>query len=98
MVRLSPLDLVHEESVMRTVNIHEAKTNFSRLVDEASSGEVIVIAKAGRPVAKLTRLDAPTVRPPRLGFLAATATIPDDFDTWASEEITALFEGSGEAQ
>lgn len=79
---------------MRMVNIHDAKTNFSRLVDEASEGEVIVIAKAGRPVAKLMRLDAPVGRPPRLGFLAGMATVPDDFDTWASGEITALFEGS----
>lgn len=78
---------------MRTVNIHDAKTNFSRLVEEASNGEVIVIAKAGRPVAKLTRLDAPAERPLRLGFLAGMATIPDDFDTWASDEITGLFEG-----
>lgn len=81
---------------MRTVNIHEAKTNFSRLVDEASSGEVIVIAKAGRPVAKLTRLDSPIDRPPRLGFLTGMATIPDDFDTWASDEIAGLFESAAD--
>lgn len=81
---------------MRTVNIHEAKTYFSRLVDEASGGEVIVIAKSGRPVAKLTRLDAPTDRPPRLGFLAGMATIPDDFGTWASDEIADLFDGSAD--
>jgi prevent-host-death family protein len=78
---------------MRMVNIHDAKTNFSRLVDEAAEGEVIVIAKAGRPVAKLMRLDAPAERPPRLGFLAGMATVPDDIDTWASGEIAALFEG-----
>jgi prevent-host-death family protein len=79
---------------MRTVNIHDAKTHFSRLVDDASRGEVIVIAKAGHPVAKLTRLDAPAKQPPRLGFLTGMATIPDDFDTLASDEIAALFEGA----
>lgn len=83
---------------MRTVNIHEAKTNFSRLVDEAFGGEVIVIAKAGRPVAKLTRLEAPVERPPRLGFLDGMATIPDDFDTMASDEIIAVFEGAVDPQ
>jgi len=79
---------------MRTVNIHEAKTNFSRLVDAASEGEVIVIAKAGRPVAKLTRLDAPAAAPKRLGWYKDMPPVPDDFDDWMSEEITALFEGS----
>lgn len=79
---------------MRTVNIHDAKTHFSRLVDDASGGEIIVIAKAGRPVAKLTRLDAPAKPPPRLGFLAGMASIPDDFDAWASDEISMLFDGS----
>lgn len=80
---------------MRTVNIHEAKTNFSRLVNAASDGEVIVIAKAGRPVAKLTRLDAPTTPAKRLGFLkGAMFSVPDDFDTMMQDEIIALFEGS----
>ncbi len=79
---------------MRMVNIHDAKTNFSRLVDAASGGEVIVIAKSGRPVAKLTRLDAPAGQSSRLGFLAGMAEVPDDFDAWGSEEIAALFEGS----
>lgn len=79
---------------MRTVNIHEAKTNFSRLVDAASEGEVIVIAKAGHPVAKLTRLDAPTAAPKRLGFLEGMISVPDDFDTMMQDEIIALFEGS----
>jgi prevent-host-death family protein len=76
------------------VNIHDAKTNFSRLVDAASNGEVIVIAKAGRPVAKLTRLDAPSTAPERLGFLAGLVTVPDDFDNMMQDEIIALFEGS----
>ncbi len=75
---------------MRTVNIHDAKTRFSRLVDAVADGETVVIAKAGRPVAKLVRLSAPEA-PPRLGFLAGQAHIPDDFDTLAQDEVRALF-------
>lgn len=76
---------------MRTVNIHDAKTRFSRLIDAVADGETIIIAKAGRPVAKLVRLGAP-VAPPRLGFLAGQAHIPDDFDLWARDEVRAMFE------
>lgn len=82
---------------MRTVNIHEAKTNFSRLVDEASQGEVILIAKAGRPVARLTRLDAPDA-PARLGFYSGMPAVPHDFDDWASDEIAQLFGGAPESE
>lgn len=78
---------------MTTVNIHEAKTQFSRLVDNAASGETVVIAKAGRPVAKLTRVDAdPPVT--RLGFLSGAATIPDDFDTMGADDLSDTFEGA----
>lgn len=79
---------------MTTVNMLEAKTHLSRLVDAAANGEIITIAKAGRPVAKLTRVDAPTA-PTRLGFLAGQATIPDDFDDFGSDDISDLFEGKG---
>ncbi|QTX05958.1 type II toxin-antitoxin system Phd/YefM family antitoxin [Agromyces archimandritae] len=75
----------------RTVNIHEAKTTFSKLVEAARDGETIVIAKAGAPVAKLTRLGAPEHAVSRLGFLSGQATIPDDFDAWAADEIAAGF-------
>lgn len=77
---------------MTTVNMHEAKTHLSRLVDAASDGEVVIIAKAGRPVAKLTRFDSPSTRR-RLGFLAGQAQIPDDFDEIAAVDIAELFEG-----
>lgn len=79
---------------MPTVNMHDAKTHLSRLVDAAAGGEVITIAKAGHPVAKLTRIDA-TAEPRRLGFLAGQAQIPDDFDELGSDEIVSLFEGRG---
>lgn len=78
---------------MPTVNMHEAKTHLSRLVDSAFDGEVVIIAKAGRPVAKLTRIDSPTTRR-RLGFLADQAQIPDDFDELAADEIAGLFAGT----
>ena len=77
---------------MTTVNIHEAKTHFSRLVDAASQGETIVIAKAGKPIAKLTRLEAERT-PTRLGFLRGYGRIPLDFDRIGDAEIEALFDG-----
>ena len=77
---------------MRTVNIHEAKTHLSKLVDEAAKGEPFVIAKAGKPLVKVVALDAPAA-PRRLGFLAGQIAVPDDFDRMGEAEIAALFEG-----
>jgi prevent-host-death family protein len=77
---------------MKPVNIHEAKTHFSRLIDQVGSGETVVIAKSGVPVAKLTRIDAaPT--PTRTGFLIGRITVPDDFDRMGDHEIEAQFDG-----
>jgi antitoxin (DNA-binding transcriptional repressor) of toxin-antitoxin stability system len=79
---------------MRTVNLHAAKTHFSRLVDEAAAGEEIIIAKAGKPVARLSALTAPEVKPKRtLGLLAGVATIPDDFDAPLPDDLLDAFEG-----
>lgn len=75
---------------MPTVNIHEAKTQLSRLVDEAAKGESFVIAKAGKPLVKVSALDAPA-KPKRLGFLAGEIAVPEDFDTMGAAEIAALF-------
>ena len=80
---------------MRTVNIHEAKTHLSRLVDEAAKGEPFVIAKAGKAMVKVTALDTPTgaeIR--RLGFLAGQISVPEDFDQMGSAEISQLFGGA----
>ncbi|MBV8634130.1 MAG: type II toxin-antitoxin system Phd/YefM family antitoxin [Burkholderiaceae bacterium] len=80
---------------MQTINIHEAKTHLSRLVEQAAKGESFVIAKAGRPLVKVTPLDAPTsgqVR--RLGFLSGQISVPDDFDSMGREEIEHLFGAS----
>jgi prevent-host-death family protein len=79
---------------MLTVNIHEAKTHLSRLVDQAARGEPFVIAKAGKPLVKVVALDAPTKAPiRRVGFLEGQYTIPDDFDRMGEAEIARLFEG-----
>ncbi len=79
---------------MRTVNLHAAKTHFSRLVDQAAAGEEIIIAKAGRPVAKLTPLEPVAPQPRRvLGLLAGQASIPPDFDAPLPEAVLDTFEG-----
>lgn len=79
---------------MTTVNIHEAKTHLSKLIDRAVRGEPFVIAKAGRPLVKVTALGAPA-EPRRLGFLAGEIAVPDDFDRMGEEEIEVLFGGHG---
>jgi prevent-host-death family protein len=79
---------------MKTVNIHEAKTQLSKLIEEASRGESFVIAKAGKPIVRVTALSAPVgaeVR--RLGFMAGQISVPDDFDRMGSAEIERLFGG-----
>ena len=79
---------------MRTVNIHEAKTHLSRLIDAAAKGEPFVIAKAGKPMVKVTSIEAPTGGPVRrLGFLVGQIVAPDDFDRMGEEVIAALFGG-----
>jgi prevent-host-death family protein len=80
---------------MPSVNIHEAKTHLSRLVEQAAKGESFVIAKAGKPMVKVTPLDTPVAgQVRRLGFLAGQIAVPDDFDRMESAEIARLFGGS----
>lgn len=76
--------------LMETVNIHEAKTQLSKLVDQAVKGKPFVIAKAGKPLVKVTALDAP-IKPKRIGFLEGEISVPDDFDSMGAAEIAALF-------
>ena len=79
---------------MKTVNIHEAKTQLSKLVEEASKGEPFVIAKAGKPIVKVMALGAPTgAQVRRLGFMAGQISVPDDFDQMGREEIERIFGG-----
>ena len=77
---------------MRTVNIHEAKTHLSRLVDAAAKGEPFIISKAGKPLVKVVPIDAPAL-PKRFDFMAGEFIVPDDFDTMDQEEIEKLFYG-----
>ncbi len=76
---------------MSTVNIHDAKTHFSRLVDQAAAGEEIVIAKAGKPVARLMPLARPQRAKRRLGLAKGKLGVPDDFDRMCADEIGKLF-------
>ena len=82
-------------AVMRTVNIHEAKTHLSRLIELAAKGEPFIIAKAGKPLVKVTAVEATAGNPRRVGFMAGQIAVPDDFDLMGSAEIVRLF-GGGE--
>jgi prevent-host-death family protein len=75
---------------MSAINIHEAKTHLSKLVDQAAKGKPFVIAKAGKPLVRVTALDAP-VAPQRLGFLEGEIEVPDDFDSMGADSISAMF-------
>ncbi|MES2142073.1 MAG: type II toxin-antitoxin system Phd/YefM family antitoxin [Pseudomonadota bacterium] len=77
---------------MQTINIHEAKTHFSKLVDAAISGEEIIIAKAGKPVVKLTPISKNKVR--RFGVLKGKIKIANDFDAPLPDDILSSFEGN----
>jgi prevent-host-death family protein len=77
---------------MRTVNIHAAKTHLSRLVDEVAAGEEIVIAKAGKPLARLVPF-ATDREPRRPGLMKGKLWIAEDFDEPLPEEILAAFRG-----
>ncbi|MFZ1546655.1 MAG: type II toxin-antitoxin system prevent-host-death family antitoxin [Candidatus Nitrotoga sp.] len=77
---------------MQTVNIHEAKTQFSRFVDRAEAGEEIIIARAGKPVARLVALDIVTSKPRKLGLGKKNFTFPKQFDRLNAGEIVEMFE------
>lgn len=79
---------------MRIVNIHEAKTHLSRLIEQAVQGEPFVIAKAGKPLVKVMPIDAAEAgATPRIGFLTGEIVVPDDFDQMGRDEIETLFGG-----
>ena len=77
---------------MKSVNIHEAKTHLSRLVERVEAGEEIIIAKAGRPAARLVPIEAAR-KPVKIGGLKSRTPVPDDFNTMFEREIEALFAG-----
>ena len=78
---------------MKPVNIHEAKTHLSRLIERVQAGEEIVIAKAGRPAARLVPVEDAR-KPVRIGGLKSRIAVPDDFNTMFEREIAALFGGA----
>ena len=77
---------------MLAVNIHEAKTHLSRLVEDAAHGKSFVIAKAGKPMVKVIPFFMEEQKVTgRIGFMAGEISVPDDFDTI---DVTSLFEGN----
>jgi prevent-host-death family protein len=79
---------------MHTVNIHDAKTHLSRLIEQAVNGEPFIIAKAGKPLVKVVPLTAPEAgQAQRLGFLAGAISVPDDFDEMGQTAIEQMFAG-----
>lgn len=77
---------------MQTINIHEAKTHLSRLVEIVAAGEEVIIAKTGKPMVRLVPLAKPPGRR-KLGLLAGKMVVPDDFDAPLSDDVLASFEG-----
>ncbi len=77
-------------SIVDIVNMHDAKTQLSRLVEAAANGKPFVIAKAGKPMVRVTSVDAPPA-PRRLGFLEGEIRVPKDFNTMGADAIAALF-------
>lgn len=78
---------------MRTVNIHDAKTNLSKLIDGAVKGEAFIIAKAGKPLVRVTAIEVAEGPRPRVGFMAGRISVPEDFDALGRNEIEGMFQG-----
>lgn len=78
---------------MLTVNIHDAKTNLSKLIDKAVKGESFIIAKAGKPLVKVTAIGEAGAPKPRIGFMKGQISIPETFDDLGREEIEGVFSG-----
>lgn len=79
---------------MQTINIHEAKTHLSKLIEQAAQGTPFIIAKAGKPMVKVVALNTPEAgQMKRLGFMVGQISVPDDFDTMGHTEIENLFNG-----
>ena len=77
---------------MQTVNIHDAKTHLSRFVDQAAAGEEILIARAGKPVARLVALAETEKKPRTLGLGKGKFTLPENFSSLHNEAIQRMFE------
>jgi prevent-host-death family protein len=77
---------------MTTINIYEAKTQLSKLVEQAAAGEDVIIARGGKPVARLTRLQPPR-RKLRFGLLKGKVKLSADYDAPLPADVLAQFEG-----
>ncbi len=77
---------------MQQVNIHDAKTNLSRLIEQAVNGEPFIIAKSGKPMVTVSAYTPPPNPAKRLGFLRGRLEVPEDFDCMGRQEIQAMFE------
>lgn len=77
---------------METVNIYDAKTRLSQLVDKAAAGEDVVVSRNGKPVARITQLEPAKPRV-RFGLLKGKLRVPADFDAPLPADIVAGFEG-----
>ena len=79
---------------MQTVNIHEAKTHLSRLIEPASKGQSFIIAKAGKSMVRVVPIEPEALhKPQRLGFRKRKMRAPDDFDTMDANELERMFDG-----
>jgi prevent-host-death family protein len=78
-----------------TVNIHEAKTHLSKLIEKVTNGEEVIIARAGKPVVRLTSLE-PAAPRSRIGFMEGQFKVPEDFDTMFQDEIEKMFYGTSD--
>jgi len=78
---------------MQQINIHEAKTNLSKLIEKAVRGESFVIAKSGKPMVLVSAYTPPPDPAKRLGFLKGRLEVPADFDSMGAQEIQSMFEG-----
>lgn len=77
---------------MPTVNIHAAKSQLSRLLDAAVAGEEVIIARAGKPIARIVPIEQQKERR-KLGTLAGQFRVPDDFDDPLPDDVLDAFEG-----
>ncbi len=78
--------------MVKAVNMHEAKTHLSRLVERAAKGESFIIARAGKPLVKVIAVDLPVpAKIKRIGFLQGEINVPDDFNEMGQHDIEGLF-------
>ena len=76
------------------INIHQAKTHLSRLLQRAAKGESFIIAKAGKPLAKVIPFEEPPApKKKRIGFMSGPVKVPENFDSIGAKQIERLFHG-----